>query len=420
MRNRWILAFASLMAIAILSAILARRRTSVTEVDVETVVRVALLQSFVTASGEITAVRSADIGSSIMGRLVDLRVREGDAVRAGQVLATIDPIQAASTADAARAAVQALEAEAMAASEAIASAQAEVEATRARAEDAMRTFARAKDLRNQGLVSQVELDTALANADATRAQLAAGSAALRRAEQVRSVASQRIVQGRAEARRAGDSFSKTRIESPIDGIVTRLNVDEGEMVVMGVQNQQGTILMTISDLTTIDAEVKVSEADVLRLDPRDPATVTLEALPGQRFSGRVVEIGASALPQIGTQAAAREFRVLVRLDPTQTRFRPGLTCDVEILADQRQGALVVPLQAVVERTIDGDTRTGVFAARDGRATFQPLTRTGIIGGLNIEVEGVPEGTRIVAGPIQTLRELTEGARVHVRPSPPGG
>jgi len=293
------------------------------------------------------------------------------------------------------------------------------EAARAKAEDAAKTLARATDLRSQGLVSQVELDSALATADATRAQLAAAHAALRRADQIRGGAGQRIAQGRAEARRAGDSLSKTRIESPIDGIVTRLNVDEGEMVVMGVQNQQGTILMTISDLTTIDAEVKVSEADVLRLEPHDPATVTLEALPGQRFNGQIVEIGASALPQVGTQAAAREFRVLVRLDPIQTRLRPGLTCDVEILADERTGALVVPLQAVVERTIGGQTRAGVFAVQDGRATFLPVERTGIIGGLRIEVEGVPEGTPIVAGPIQTLRDLTEGARVRVRPASTG-
>ena len=110
-------------------------------------------------------------------------------------------------------------------------------------------------------------------------------------------------------------LAKTSIVSPIDGVVTRLRVREGEMVVVGIQNQPGTTLMTISDLGAINAEVKVAEADVLRVVVGQRAVVTLEALPGKRFAGRVIEIGASALPVAGTGAAAREFRVVVRLDP---------------------------------------------------------------------------------------------------------
>lgn len=109
-------------------------------------------------------------------------------------------------------------------------------------------------------------------------------------------------------------LSKTEITAPIDGVVTRLDVEQGEMVVMGVQNQPGTILMTVSDLSAVNAEVKVAEADVMRLSNGFPATVTLEALPLQNFTGQVVAIGASELPQVGAQAAAREFRVKVRLE----------------------------------------------------------------------------------------------------------
>ena len=135
------------------------------------------------------------------------------------------------------------------------------------------------------------------------------------------------------------------------------------MVVMGIQGQLGTTLMTISDLAAIDAEVKVAEADVLRIAIDQTASVTLEAIPGVAFSGRVVEIGASALPIAGTGAAAREFRVKVRLDNPDQRLRPGLTCDAEVLTAERQKVLVVPLQSVVVRPgTDGTERTGVFVA----------------------------------------------------------
>lgn len=415
MRKPTVLIVTLLAAAIVLVVALTRRGPVPLEVEITPASRVATLQSFVTASGEITAVRSADIGSSIMGRLVSLRVKEGDRVKAGQTLAIIDPEQAASAMAGSAAAAQAVEADARGASAAVRAAQADVSAAQARLDDAQKTLRRARELHAQGLVAQQGLDSAVAADEAAQAQLAAASAALRRAEQAVEGAGSRVTQARAEERRARDSLAKTRIEAPIDGVVTRLDVEEGEMVVMGVQNQPGTILMTVSDLSGIEAEVKVAEADVLRLELNDLSTVTLEALPGQTFRGRVVEVGASALPQVGTQAAAREFKVLVRLDDPGSRLRPGLTCDVEILVDEVRNALVVPLQSVVERTTAGGARrAGVFVERDGAVTFTPVTRTGIIGGLSIEVDGIAEGARVVSGPIQALRDLTDGARVSVR------
>ncbi len=231
-----------------------------------------------------------------------------------------------------------------------------------------------------------------------------------RAAQTADAAERRVTQGRAEQTRARDLLDKTEITAPIDGVVTRLDVEEGEMVVIGVQNQPGTILMTVSDLSAINAEVKVAEADVLRLALDNRATVTIDAANGQKFPGRVVEIGASALPQVGTQAAAREFRVKVRLAGDTAALRPGLTCDAEILVAERANVLVVPLQAVVQRGAD----TGVFVVTDGTAAFTKVT-TGVIGGLSIEVEGVPEGASVVSGPFQALREMADGTRVRVRP-----
>jgi len=390
------------------------RRADVPEVEVTAVTRTPRLQSFVTASGEIVATRYADIGSSAMGRLVELAVKEGDRVRAGQRLARIDPVQASSAATAAAEGLAALEAEARGVGAQARQARADLEAARARAAEAQKARARADDLRRAGLLPQSDLDAAIAAADATAAQVDAATAAVARAERALDAAERRVAQGRADRTRARDQLDKTEITAPIAGVVTRLDVEEGEMVVIGVQNQPGTILMTISDLSAVNAEVKVAEADVLRLAPGNPATVSLEAAGGRTFPGKVVEIGASALPQVGTQAAAREFRVRVRLEGDVSALRPGLTCDAEILVAERSGVLIVPLQAVVQRGAE----TGVFVIdAGGVATFTAVT-PGIIGGLSIEVDGLAEGAEIVSGPFQVLRELASGGRVRRRAATP--
>ena len=415
---------ALVVLLIIVAAVSVARRggSDQTEVELATVARTPVLQSFVTASGEIVATRYADIGSASMGRLVSLAVKEGDRVKAGQLLARIDPVQAASSADAAAASIQALEADARGAANQVRAAQAELEAARARATEASKSLVRARELRQAGLTPQSDFDASQATADSAAAQVASAEASLQRAEQARDSALRRVAQGRAEGARARDTLSKTAITAPIDGVITRLEVEEGEMVVIGVQNQPGTILMTISDLSAINAEVKVAEADVMRIALGNRATVTLEAVPGQRLAGRVVEIGASALPQVGTQAAAREFKVKIRVDGDLSALRPGLTCDAEILVAERQNAIAVPLQAVVERPDAAAPAeagraapdvTGVFVVRDGVATFTPV-KTGIIGGLSIEVDGVPEGAEIVSGPFQALRAIQTGTRVRAR------
>lgn len=386
----------------------ARARSGSVVVNAATVERVPLLQSQVTASGEIVASRYAEIGANVMGRLVSLTVKEGDVVRAGQVVARIDPVQAASTVDAADASLGAQEADAGAATTQVRAAQAALDEAQSRAAESRTALERARQLREAGLIAAADFDRLVATDAAATAQISSAGASVERARQAATASERRVAQGRAERARARDQLAKTDITAPIDGVVTRLDVEVGEMVVIGVQNQPGTLLMVISDLSAINAEVKVAEADVMRLATGMSATVTLEAVPNQRFSGRVVEIGASALPPLGAQAAAREFRVKVRLDPVATALRPGLTCDAEIVAAERRDVLTVPLQSVVER----GGRSGVFTIVDGAARFTPV-ETGIIGGLSIEVEGVPESTAIVSGPIQALREIVDGAAVQV-------
>lgn len=396
------------------AAALALRNGGGTPVEAQPAQRKAVFRSVVTASGQIVAQRYADIGSSVMGRLVELRVKEGDVVGAGQVVARIDAVQAAASASAASARVKAAEADLRASADVLQAAQADLDAARARAQEARLALGRTRDLRKDGLVPVAELDSAVAAAETTDAQVKGAEAAFRRLQQGREATERRLAESRADAARVADVLAKTDIIAPIGGVVTRLPVQEGEMVVMGIQGQLGTTLMTISDLAAIDAEVKVAEADVLRVALEQPATVTLEAVPGETFKGRVVEIGASALPVAGTGAAAREFRVKVRLDTADRRLRPGLTCDAEILTAQRENVLAVPLQAVVLRPgPDGRERPGVFIADRRAVRFQPVT-TGLIGGLDIEVSGVADGASVVTGPFQALRDLKDGQAVKVR------
>jgi HlyD family secretion protein len=417
MKRRTVGLMATAGIIIVGAAFMMRRGDGGVAVETQPAARKAVFRSTVTASGQIVAQRYADIGSSVMGRLVQLRVKEGDAVKAGQIVARIDAVQAAASATAANARVKGAEADLRATADSLQAAQADVDAAKARAQEAQLKLQRARDLRKDGLVPQAEFDSAVAGAETSTAQVKAAEAALRRLQQGREAADRRVAESRADAARVADVLAKTDIVAPISGVVTRLPVQEGEMVVMGIQGQLGTTIMTISDLAAIDAEVKVAEADVLRIEVGQPASVTLEAIPGVPFTGRVVEVGASALPVTGTGAAAREFRVKVRLETPDGRLRPGLTCDAEVLTAERQNVLVVPLQAVVVRAgPDGKDRTGVFVADGGAVRFQAVT-TGLIGGLDIEVSGVNEGTRIVTGPFQALRELQDGQAVRAAKAP---
>ena len=410
-RRTWLIVALLLVVIVAGGIVLVGRNGNATTVEVGRVAKRDVFRSYVTASGEIVATRYADIGSSVMGKVVALNVAEGDRVRTGQILARIDPVQARSESDAAGEQVKALESEEEAARRQVQSATANVAQAEARAREASQTLARAIKLRADGLTPQADLDGAQAGSDAAAALVTAAKADLDRARQILIAAGRRVAQARAGVTRTRDILSKTEIVAPIDGVVSRLQVRLGEMVVIGIQNQPGTTLMTVSDLSSINAEIKVAEADVLRVAVGQTARVTLEALQGREFSGRVVEVGASALPIVGAGAAVREFKVVIRLDQPDPGLRPGLTCDAEVLTAERQRVLTVPLQAVVLRAgPDGKDRTGVFPPKDGKAVFVPV-KAGIIGGLDMEIEGVSEGTSIVVGPFQVLRDLTDGAPI---------
>ena len=246
-RRRWFVA-GLVVLLGVAAVAVSRRGPARVVVDAGAVTRQALFRSTVTASGEIVAVRYADIGSSVMGKIVSLPVAEGERVNAGQVLARIDAVQAQADASGAREQVGALEAEVQGASEQVRAATADLAAAEARARDAEQQLTRKRGLHDAGLLPALDFETARASAENARAQVASARAAVDRARHAQDAATRRVAQARAQQRRAGDVLSKTSIVSPIDGIVSRLRVREGEMVVIGIQNQPGTTLMTISDL----------------------------------------------------------------------------------------------------------------------------------------------------------------------------
>jgi HlyD family secretion protein len=413
-------------------------RTNGVEVTVETIQR-RDLEAVVSASGKIQPKRSVNISADTMGRVVNLAVNEGDRVRKGQFLLQIDPRNLRTQVDRGEASLAAARSQ-------LRQFQANVESARVALKMAADTLQRQQDLWSRGLTTREALDQA-------STQYKMREAELRVAEQQVATQEKRIAQELALLESARYDLNKVRIESPIDGIVTRRNIEEGETVVIGTMNNPGTVLLTIADMSVIQAEVEVDETDIPSLAIGQRAKVTIDALPGKSFSGHVTEIGNSPIQTAGAAGArqATNFKVVVTLDDAIPEVRPGFTCTADITTATRQRAVAVPIQATIVREMvvgpdgqivraprtdrrrrrpapaeadgaelpPGQTRKeleGVFVVRDGRAEFVPI-KTGIAGEKYFEVlEGLKEGDLVVTGPLASVRDLKDGDPVKVQPT----
>jgi HlyD family secretion protein len=224
-------------------------------------------------------------------------------------------------------------------------------------------------------------------------------------------------------------LSKTTITSPLDGVITHLPVNEGEIAIVGVQNQPGTVLMTIADMSVITSEVQVDETDIVNVRVGQVAEVRVDALGDRVLPGHVSEVGNSALtrtgalatgPQANTQEA-KDFKVVITLDSPPSALRPGLSSTATIVTDERKGVLTIPIQALTVRERDGATpakkieEEGVFVVSGGVVQFRPV-KTGIVGTTDIELlEGLRENEEIVTGPYQVLRTLSNNTKVTAVP-----
>jgi len=387
------------------------------EVRIEEVARRDLV-STVTASGNIRARLAVDISADVMGRVIELNVEEGDDVDRGEVLLRIDPSQ--------------LEAAVSRAQASLSQAQAQVAQQRANLVRAERDFRRVEALwmRDSTLVSPQQVEDAQTTMEVNTSLLEAAEFG--------------VSQAQAALAEANDQLSKTIIRAPISGKVTRLNVEAGETVVIGTMNNPGSLILTISDLSVVEAVVEVDETDVPEITLGDSAVVELDAFPGRRFSGRVTEIGNSAIVPPSTtagtgQTAAIDFEVVITLDDPGVQLRPDLSATADVVTAVREQVPSIPIISLTARQAEEEEEKvvaaaeeetdqnqvqrpqgpvaraqqvreleGVFVVRDGTAHFTEV-EVGITGQEYFEIlSGVQPGDTVVAGPYQRIRELTDG------------
>jgi HlyD family secretion protein len=392
------------------------------------------LEAIVSASGKIQPKRDVNISADTMGRVTDLAVEEGDRVDKGQFLLQIDPRNL-------RSAVQRTEASLAAARSQVEQLRVSIESSKVALKQAEDNYNRQQNLWKGGLTTRETLEK-------TENDLKLRQSDLRSQEQQLRTQQLRMESESATAESARFDLSKVRIESPIKGIVTRRNIEEGETVVIGTMNNAGTVLLTIADMSVIQAEVEVDETDLPTIRMGQPAKVTIDAMPGQTFPGKVTEIGNSPIQTTGGSAAtqATNFKVVVTLDKEIAEVRPGFTCTAEITTAVRDNAIAVPIQATTVREVvvddkgnivrapeddkksrrpsmgaaqaaelkPGQTRKeleGVFVIQNNKAVFMPV-KTGIAGEKYFEVlSGLKEGDAVITGPFASVRTLAEGAVV---------
>jgi HlyD family secretion protein len=395
------------------------------------------LEAIVSASGKIQPKRLVNISADTAGRVVDLAVNEGDRIKRGQFLLQIDPKSLRTRVDSGAASLQAAEGS-------LEQVRQAVETARAQFEQTQKTAARQRELWDQQLTTRESIERA--ENDARVAE-----SALREREKQVSAQAARIDQERAGLESARYDLSKVRIESPIDGIVTRRNIQEGETAVIGTMNNAGTVLLTLADMSVIQAEVEVDETNIPNVQLGQRAKVTIDALPDRTFKGHVSEIGNSPIQAPAGQQntnQATNFKVVVVVDEPIPDVRPGFTCTADITTATRANVTSVPIPAVAVRELvydannqvvknprnphrrrssvepiasaselkPGQTRKeteGVFVVRNGQAEFVPIT-LGISGDKYFEVlTGLKPGDDVITGPYNSVRGLADQDAVKV-------
>lgn len=394
------------------------------------------LEAIVSASGKIQPHRLVNISADTVGRVVNLAVDEGDRIKKGQVLLQIDPYSL-------KARVTNQVASLRAAEVTLEQMKQSVETTHVQLDLLRQTLKRQQDLWTRQLTTRETLEKA-------ENDVKAAESGLQEREKSASAQASRIAQERATLDSAQYDLSKVRIESPIDGIVTKRNIQEGEMVMIGTMNNAGTVLLTLADMADIQAEVEVDETNMPHVSIGQNAKISIDAIPDKTFKGHVTEIGNSPLQTTtpgttGTQATT--FKVVVTLDEVVPDIRPGFTCTADITTATRAQVTAVPIPAVAVReliydangqvvkqpradkngrTIEpvasaaelkpGQTRKeteGVFVVRAGRAEFTPI-KMGIAGDKYFEVlSGPAQGDQVITGPFNSVRGMKDGDLVKI-------
>jgi HlyD family secretion protein len=413
------------------------------------------LTSIVTASGEVRPKNYTNVLGEGIGKITEIVVKEGDHVKKGDILLRLESIQPGADVQAQKAAIEGSEAGMRVAAANYDSAVATSAQRQSDLEKAKFDWDRAQQLYQEQLISKQEFDANKATYNGAVAALNASKAQVEQTRAAREQSRFGMDQSNAVLRHTQDILRKTTYTAPIDGIVSYIAVRIGENVVPGIQNAEGSFLMTISDMSIVTAEVKVDETDITNVRQGDPANVTIDAIPGTTFKGHVSQVGELAILRSSGQAAttqttantqeARDFKVVVTIDNPPNALRPGLSASAKIETAQKKDVLTVPIQALAVRTqsdLDeakkeknsgvtlaapkpaaGDARVksdvqGIFVIRGKKAEFVPV-QTGITGVTDIEVtNGLKDGDEIVIGNYKALRTLRPGASIKVDNSAP--
>jgi len=426
-----------LVGAAVAAANIYYRRDRGVQIATEAI-RTRDLQAIVSASGKIQPKRQINISANTMGKVTRLAVEEGQRVKAGQFLLEIDPRSLSGQLERGEASVAA-------AQSSLQGSRTSVEQAKANLDLARQNLKRQEELWKDGLTTKENLERA-------QNELTVKEVDLRSREQDIQTREQQIKQEVASLATTKYNLNQVIISSPMDGLVTRRNIEEGETAVVGTMNNAGTVLLTIADMSVLEAEIEVDETDIPNVSLGQIAKVTIDAVPNREFKGHVTEIGNSPIQATNTtgQRQATTFKVVVTIDETVPDVRPGFTCTAEITTATRPAVVSVPIQALTVRDLlfddkgtlvreppprrkrgtdeqaaakpevpAGHTRKeteGVFLFKDGKAAFTPL-KTGVAGEQYFEVtEGLAVGDQVITGPFASVRELADGESVRLQPT----
>ena len=375
----------------------------------------------VSASGKIQPEIEVKITAEVNGQIIDLPVKEGDVVEKGDLLVQLNP-------DIYEAALLRAEASLNSARSNLASARAQVAQGEANQFASAKAFERAQALLASKVISQAEFDQNEASYLTANANLTSAKESVRSAEFA-------IRSGEASLQEARDNLSRTTLVAPQAGVVTALSKEVGESV-QGNGFTAGEVIMNVSDLSTMEVNVEVNESDIVRIHMDDEAEIEVDAYLGETFSGRVTEIGNTAL-NAGMNGFSMDqvtnFSVKIRLDRAsymhlvegdhdhETPFRPGMSATVDVLTAKADRVLSAPIQAVASRASDTEegedteTELGVFLLVDGEAKWTAV-ETGIQDTRFVEIQGeVKEEDLLITGPYEVVsRSLEDGEAVETR------
>ncbi|MCY3599154.1 MAG: efflux RND transporter periplasmic adaptor subunit [Gemmatimonadetes bacterium] len=370
----------------------------------------------VSATGHIEPKTHVDITTDVAGRIIELPVEEGQDVEEGDLLLQIDPALFRAAVDRAEAGV--------------AQAQATLAQQRAAYQQAQRDADRLTALQGRGtdFVTEAEVEQAVTNAEVQQRLFEASEHSVQQAE--------------ANLDQERDRLGKTTIRAPMSGRITRLNVERGETAIVGTMNNPGTVLLTVADLSVMEAVIEVDETDVPDISIGDSAYVEIDAFPNRRFVGTVTEIGNSSIVPLnpatsGGSAQAIDFEVKIELRAPPEGIRPDLSATADVITATRDDVPSIPITALTLMDADEYEEIpnenvpsapssdavrdieGVFVVEGDIVRFRPV-QIGIAGENYFEVvSGIEVGTTVVSGSFQAIRELSDGSRIRIDGPAPG-